>query len=120
MSLAERLEPDWAWAKVPMNELPFTAPEVMIALATAYLLIIGLGTQLMKGVKVLFFPLRCLTGQPFNLNWFTIPYNILMCLYSGWTFLATIDIFLRAWGETGYDLMAPICDPNQTITKGRT
>lgn len=57
--------------------------------------------------------------QPFRLNWFTIPWNIVMCIYSGWTFLAFFDIFWTVWKSRDFDLFVPICDPTQEIVKGK-
>ncbi len=52
MSRARLLEPDWPWAKRPLEELPLGSKEVMISIAVAYLVVIAIGNQLMKGRKV--------------------------------------------------------------------
>lgn len=51
-SLAKFLEPNWTWTQVDKWQLPLTSPEVLVAFAIAYLIIITVGTQLMKGRKV--------------------------------------------------------------------
>eukprot|EP01126_Amoeba_proteus_P034443 TRINITY_DN3432_c0_g1_i8.p1 TRINITY_DN3432_c0_g1~~TRINITY_DN3432_c0_g1_i8.p1 ORF type:complete len:167 (-),score=25.95 TRINITY_DN3432_c0_g1_i8:440-940(-) len=85
---------------------PLSSVPAMIGLMIGYLVTIGLGTTYMKGKK------------PFDVRIFLIPYNVIMCLYSGGLFIPLFTILNKNWAKTGYDLSIPFCDPEHGLMEG--
>lgn len=52
MAFAKSIELDIPWMHLPVDELPYTSVEFMVAAGAVYLAIITVGSALMKGRKV--------------------------------------------------------------------
>lgn len=52
MALAKAIELDIPWMHLPVDQLPYTSVEFMVAAGAFYLFVITVGSALMKGRKV--------------------------------------------------------------------
>lgn len=69
----------------------------MIGAAVLYLVIIGVGSAVFK-------------GRNLNITFLTIPHNLLMCLYSFYSFIGFADIMWTNFAANGYDWSLLYCD----------
>jgi len=56
--------------------------------------------------------------KPFNINFITIPHNLIMCIYSLYTFIGTSLVLLQNLKKVDYDFYYLVCDPDEVMYKG--
>lgn len=110
-SLAELLEApfryDWATSD-DLDARPFGSGEIYLpAMAVLYFVSLTV-LKLFAGATWLETPLKA----------FVFVNNVLMCVYSCWAMIIVGAVFIANWSDSGFDLLAPVCQKDHTLLNG--
>jgi len=56
--------------------------------------------------------------KPINISWFTIPHNLVMCIYSLYTFVGVSIVMFQNLKKSNFMLNELFCDPTQRMKEG--
>jgi len=56
--------------------------------------------------------------KPFNLNYITIPHNLIMCVYSFYTFVGISIVLFQNLKKTNFNFYTLFCDSSQNMKEG--
>eukprot|EP01062_Namystynia_karyoxenos_P059842 TRINITY_DN51265_c0_g1_i1.p1 TRINITY_DN51265_c0_g1~~TRINITY_DN51265_c0_g1_i1.p1 ORF type:complete len:307 (+),score=97.22 TRINITY_DN51265_c0_g1_i1:86-922(+) len=105
--MADVLNPKIPEFSLPMDERPLGQGSQMLMMSALYL------TSL-TAVKIA--AARVPMGK--LANTLSLVNNVVMCLYSAYTFVGCTLTLLANWQEMGYDTWAPFCDPERRMLRG--
>jgi len=103
-SWVQELQLPWTWLQVP-EARPLNSFAAVAAMALAYLVLTALGTALMRGRK------------PFDTLALTVPWNLMMAVYSLYAFVGSFGTFWYNWAGVGFEPLTLLCDPTHSLMR---
>lgn len=105
-SWAKALELEWGWLHGELNSRPLHSATAVVCMAALYLALTWLGTRLMRG------------RTPFELTRVTVLWNVIMSVYSLYTFVGCALVVLGNWARVQWEPLRLLCDPDKALLAG--